>query len=80
MTTGENPLWSAGRQATIIGWGDTGDGSDVSQVLLETTAPMRSDLDCGNAYGTAATASTRPRWCARATAAPTPARATPAAR
>jgi secreted trypsin-like serine protease len=52
VTTGENPLWSAGRQATIIGWGETGSG--VSQDLLETTAPMRSDLDCGNAYGTAA--------------------------
>ena len=53
VTTGENPLWSPGRQATIIGWGDTETG-DVSQDLLETTAPMRSDLDCGNAYGTAA--------------------------
>jgi secreted trypsin-like serine protease len=52
VTTGENPLWSAGKQATIIGWGETGSG--VSQELLETTAPMRSDLDCGNAYGTAA--------------------------
>jgi secreted trypsin-like serine protease len=51
VTTGENPLWSAGRQATIVGWGETGSG--VSQTLLETTAPMRSDLDCGNAYGTA---------------------------
>jgi secreted trypsin-like serine protease len=51
VTTGENPLWSAGRQATLIGWGDTETGND-SQVLLETTAPMRSDLDCGNAYGT----------------------------
>ena len=50
VTTGENPLWSDGRQATIIGWGETGSG--VSQTLLETTAPMRSDLDCGNAYGT----------------------------
>jgi secreted trypsin-like serine protease len=52
VTTGENPLWSAGRQATIVGWGETGSG--VSQTLLETSAPMRSDLDCGNAYGTAA--------------------------
>jgi secreted trypsin-like serine protease len=53
VTTGENPLWSAGRQATLIGWGNTESGND-SQVLLETTAPMRSDLDCGNAYGTGA--------------------------
>jgi PKD repeat protein len=51
VTAGENPLWSAGRQATLIGWGNTETGND-SQVLLETTAPMRSDLDCGNAYGT----------------------------
>jgi secreted trypsin-like serine protease len=49
VTTGENPLWSAGRQATLIGWGDTGLSSE-SQVLLETTTPMRSDTDCANAY------------------------------
>ena len=49
VTTGENPLWSAGRQATLVGWGDTGLSSE-SQVLLETTTPMRSDADCTNAY------------------------------
>ena len=49
VTTGENPLWSAGKQATLIGWGDTGLSSE-SQVLLETTTPMRSDTDCANAY------------------------------
>jgi secreted trypsin-like serine protease len=49
VTTGENPLWSAGRQATLIGWGDTGLTSK-SPVLLETTTPMRSDTDCANAY------------------------------
>jgi secreted trypsin-like serine protease len=49
VTTGEDPLWSPGRQATIIGWGVTETGSD-SQALLETTAPMRNDGDCFNAY------------------------------
>ena len=55
--TSENKLWSAGSQATMIGWGDTGFESD-SESLLETTAPMRSDVDCSNAYGSAE-ASTR---------------------
>ncbi len=50
VTTGEGPLWSAGKQATLIGWGDTGAASE-SAVLLETTTPLRSDLDCANAYG-----------------------------
>jgi secreted trypsin-like serine protease len=49
VTTGEGPLWSADKQATLIGWGDTGLTSE-SPVLLETTAPMRSDTDCANAY------------------------------
>jgi len=49
VTTGENLLWSAGKQATLIGWGSTGFSSE-SPVLLETTTPMRSDTDCANAY------------------------------
>ena len=52
----------------------------VSRALLETTAPMRSDPTAATPTALPLTASTRPRWCARATAAPTPARATPAAR
>jgi secreted trypsin-like serine protease len=51
----ETSLWSAGRATTLIGWGLTVDGDDDSdsQVLLETTAPMRADEDCeaGSAYG-----------------------------
>src|SRR4051812_36169935 len=50
VSLGEGPLWSAGRQSTLLGWGDTGLASE-SQVLLETTAPMRSDTDCASAYG-----------------------------
>jgi secreted trypsin-like serine protease len=52
----ETSLWSAGKQATVIGWGLTVDGDDTSdsQVLLETVAPMRADQDCSapSAYGT----------------------------
>jgi hypothetical protein len=48
----ETSLWSAGKQSTLIGWGLTVDGDDSSdsQILLETTAPMRSDTDCTEAY------------------------------
>jgi secreted trypsin-like serine protease len=50
----EDIVWSAGKQATLIGWGRTVDGvpSSDSPVLLETTAPMRADADCSTAYGT----------------------------
>jgi secreted trypsin-like serine protease len=50
VTLDEAPLWADGKPATVIGWGDTGLASE-SQVLLETIAPMRSDAECGTAYG-----------------------------
>ena len=52
--TGEASLWAPGKRATLIGWGDLFDGQNFgSDVLLETTAPMRSDPDCeaDSAYG-----------------------------
>jgi secreted trypsin-like serine protease len=49
VTLGENLLWSAGKQARLIGWGHTGFTSE-SPVLLETTAPMRSDTECDTDY------------------------------
>jgi secreted trypsin-like serine protease len=49
VTTGENPLWSGEKLATLIGWGDTGLTSE-SPVLLETTTPMVTDTQCANAY------------------------------
>jgi trypsin len=50
----ETSLWSTGRSATLIGWGLTEDGNNNSdsEILLEATAPMRSDEDCADAYGT----------------------------
>ena len=51
---GEDSLWAPGKQATLIGWGDLFTGQNFgSEALLETTAPMRSDEDCGadSAYG-----------------------------
>ena len=46
----ETALWQPGDIATIIGWGVTETGAD-SNDLLEATAPIRSDFDCANAYG-----------------------------
>ena len=54
IEAGETSLWAPGKQATLIGWGDLFDGQNFgSDVLLETTAPMRSDVDCeaDSAYG-----------------------------
>ena len=49
---GESRLWAPGRQSTVIGWGWTveGDANSDSQLLLEATAPMRSDGKCAAAY------------------------------
>ena len=47
----EASLWAPGKQATLIGWGDLFFGQNLgSEELLETTAPMRSDVDCEAAY------------------------------
>jgi hypothetical protein len=44
-------LWAPGIRSTLIGWGDTVFGSNAgSEVLLEATAPLRSDADCAAAY------------------------------
>jgi secreted trypsin-like serine protease len=51
IAASEDIFWAPTRQATLIGWGDTTrTGGDDSPTLLETTAPMRSDADCANAY------------------------------
>jgi hypothetical protein len=52
IEVGESSLWAPGRQSTLIGWGLTvdGDNNSDSELLLETTAPMRSDADCAAAY------------------------------
>jgi trypsin len=52
IDTDEDAVWSAGRVATLIGWGDTdpGPAQVTSPVLLETTEPMRSDGDCDALY------------------------------
>ena len=47
----ETSLWEPGKQATLVGWGDTINGvNSASDVLLETTAPMRADATCEEAY------------------------------
>jgi secreted trypsin-like serine protease len=50
----ESSLWSSIQLATLIGWGQTdpSDGNSTSNVLLEATAPIRTDAACTAAYGT----------------------------
>jgi secreted trypsin-like serine protease len=51
IRTDEDPLWAAGRTATVIGWGDTfPDSGTGSPSLLETTVPMLRDSDCNTRY------------------------------
>ncbi|MDQ3609660.1 MAG: serine protease, partial [Actinomycetota bacterium] len=52
LPPGQQARWSAGRQATVIGWGSRlpiiGLGTDR---LQEARLPMVSDRSCANAYG-----------------------------
>jgi secreted trypsin-like serine protease len=52
VRTDENAIWTPNTTATIIGWGTTAPGGPVSNTLLEATAPIRADNDCG-LYGSA---------------------------
>lgn len=76
VNTGENPLWSAGKQATLIGWGDTG-------LTAESQGCSRPQRPCARMpiAPTRTTPTSAPRRrCAPATATPIPAKATPAGR
>jgi trypsin len=46
----DTALWSAGAQATIIGWGKTETGSQSPTSLREAQAPMVSDGSCAFAW------------------------------
>jgi secreted trypsin-like serine protease len=46
----DTALWSAGAQATIIGWGKTETGSQSPTSLREAQAPMVSDGSCAVAW------------------------------
>ena len=41
----------AGTTARVMGWGDTQDGGDPSNVLLEVDIPIISNEDCYDCYG-----------------------------
>ena len=48
---GEESAWAAGATATIVGWGDTEEGSgEGSEKLREAEVPVVSDADCAHAY------------------------------
>ncbi|HEX8123651.1 MAG TPA: serine protease [Solirubrobacteraceae bacterium] len=49
----EKPLWAAGKQATVTGWGTSiflDPGVDYRDDLQEVQVPMVSDEDCDQAY------------------------------
>lgn len=47
----EAALWSAGTQATVIGWGVTETGSQSSSSLREAQVPIVGDGSCAAAWG-----------------------------
>jgi secreted trypsin-like serine protease len=53
----ESALWTAGKDATIIGWGTTENGA-LSDQLLEATVPMVSDAGCTDVWGNSFRAAT----------------------
>jgi len=42
---------------TVVGWGATTQGGAVSNILLQTLVPLRTNIDCSNAYPNKITAS-----------------------
>ncbi len=43
-------LPGAATPLTVIGWGSTSQGGAVSDILLQTHVPLRTNTDCSNAY------------------------------
>jgi secreted trypsin-like serine protease len=55
---GDTGLYTAGTDATILGWGLTSEDGDLSDVLRKATVPIVSDAKCAAAYGTSFDAAT----------------------
>ncbi|HEY3004017.1 MAG TPA: serine protease [Kribbellaceae bacterium] len=55
---GDTGLYTAGTNATILGWGLTSEDGDLSDVLRKATVPIVSDAKCAAAYGTSFDAAT----------------------
>ncbi len=49
--TEERSIWAPGVRATVIGWGATSFGGDVSDGLREVGVPIRSDAECESTLG-----------------------------
>jgi trypsin len=43
-------LYRAGTQSTILGWGRTAEGGQISRYLLAASVPVVADTDCAAAY------------------------------
>jgi secreted trypsin-like serine protease len=50
-TKRDGELYAAGRKATVLGWGRTGESSERSSVLRSARVPLRPDRACSDAYG-----------------------------
>ncbi|RJQ69922.1 serine protease [Pseudonocardiaceae bacterium YIM PH 21723] len=46
----DEALYGAGKDATVLGWGTTSEGGDLSDNLLQVTVPFVSDNTCTTAY------------------------------
>ncbi|MER7013394.1 serine protease [Saccharopolyspora sp. NPDC000359] len=44
------PLYEAGKQASVLGWGATAEGGEASENLQKAEVPLTSDADCKSAY------------------------------
>ncbi|MFF4018301.1 trypsin-like serine protease [Streptomyces sp. NPDC001843] len=52
-TSGDTASYTAGKSATLYGWGRTSSGSqDISDTLKTATLPIQSDSTCAGYYGT----------------------------
>ncbi|WP_035280875.1 S1 family peptidase [Actinokineospora spheciospongiae] len=48
---GDEDLYAAGTDTTVLGWGTTSEGGSASDTLLKASVPVTSAADCATAYG-----------------------------
>jgi trypsin len=55
VPTADDPAYRAGADVTVLGWGTTSEGGDVSGTLLQVTVPVVDNDTCAADYRTGST-------------------------
>jgi trypsin len=52
VQSADDPAYQAGAAVTVVGWGATSEGGDVSDTLLKVDVPVVDNAACADAYST----------------------------